>query len=201
MELPGDRKLSIFNVHYSASPYQPYQLLNIPYGDAPFISSEQEAIEWAHKSRGKQVDQLLRELLPSLRAGEICVVTGDFNEPSSLDWTERSKLNGRHPLKVEYPATKRLLSVNMRDAWREVHPDEISAPGFTWTPTTKEADPTDHHDRIDFVFVDANSCQVENCELVGEKDGADIEIAPWPSDHRAVVATIRIQNPAKAGRL
>jgi exodeoxyribonuclease-3 len=33
---------------------------------------------------------------------------------------------------------------------------------------------------------------VEQAQIVGEKSpDADVVVAPWPSDHRAVVATVR----------
>jgi endonuclease/exonuclease/phosphatase (EEP) superfamily protein YafD len=81
----------------------------------------------------------------------------------------------------------------MRDAFRSVLPDEVDNPGWTWTPTTKSDDPKDHHDRIDFVFVGGPNVTVKRCEIVGE-DGkfADIVVQPYPSDHRAVVATVEI---------
>jgi exonuclease III len=79
----------------------------------------------------------------------------------------------------------------MRDAFRTVHPDEVARPGWTWTPTTRPDDPKDRHDRIDFVFFAGRGVAVKHCSIVGEaKESADIVVQPYPSDHRAVVATI-----------
>ena len=65
-------------------------------------------------------------------------------------------------------------------------------PAFTCTPTSKPSDPEDHHDRIDFIFVRGDSLVVEEAHVVGEKNPeADIVVVPWPSDHRAIVATVR----------
>ncbi|MCA9212624.1 MAG: endonuclease/exonuclease/phosphatase family protein [Planctomycetales bacterium] len=186
--------LFVFNVHFPASPYQPYQLLGIPYGNAPFIKTEDEAIDWAKKSRGKQVASLLDELTPVAKAGKAVVVTGDFNEPSHQDWTDRAALAGRCPIRVAYPSTKSLTDLGLSDSFRTVHVDEVTNPGWTWTPTTKPSDPKDKHDRIDFVFAGGANVKVLDSKVVGEsKENAQVVVTPWPSDHRAVITTLSIE--------
>lgn len=189
--VPG-KTLVFFNAHFPASPYQPYQLLDIPYGNAPFIKTESQAIEWANRSRGKQVDRLLQEIQVALKRMQPIVLTGDFNEPSFQDWTARAAAAKVCPIKVEYPATKRITESGLTDAWRVVHPNEVAVPGWTWTPTTKPDDPKDRHDRIDFVFVSSKNITVKGCQRVAEPGNAEIPVLPWPSDHRAVMATIVI---------
>ena len=72
-------------------------------------------------------------------------------------------------------------------------PDEVARPAYTWTPTTAADDPKDHHDRIDFVMVNDDGGTVEQAEVVGEDaKHADVVVAPYPSDHRGVVATIKL---------
>jgi len=44
LQLPGGRRVHHFNAHFHHQPYQPYQLLGIPYGDAPFLKTAEEAI-------------------------------------------------------------------------------------------------------------------------------------------------------------
>ncbi len=195
IEYAVGRTLVFFNAHFAASPYQPYQLLNIPYGDAPFITTESQAIEWAHKSRGEQVLRLLSEIRRAANAGQRIVLTGDFNEPSFQDWTARAAAAKVCPIKVEFPATQRITQSGLSDAWRVAHPNEVASPGWTWTPTTRPDDPKDRHDRIDYVFVSANGITVKGCRRVGEPGNAEITVHPWPSDHRAVIATIEIEDP------
>jgi exonuclease III len=78
------------------------------------------------------------------------------------------------------------------DAFREVHPDPVRRPAFTWTPTSSPTVKWDHHDRIDFILARGDDLSVENASIVGEKHPeADIVVTPWPSDHRAVAATVR----------
>ncbi len=148
MRLPSQRELTVFNVHLMHAPYQPYQLLKIPYGNAPYLDTAEQAIDAANKARQKQIAALNTAI--QLAKTPTTVVTGDFNEPSALDWTKEAVATKRHPLQVEWPTSKAMQVAGFRDTYREFHPDPMKHPGFTWTPITKSDDPKDHHDRIDF---------------------------------------------------
>jgi endonuclease/exonuclease/phosphatase family metal-dependent hydrolase len=193
VRLPSGREAWIFNAHLMHAPYQPYQLFKIPYANAPFIDTAQEAVREARQARGAQVERLVAELKPVLARGQPAFLTGDFNEPSHLDWTTRAVAAGRCPMVVEFPSTLAVVRAGMKDAFRMAFPDEAARPGWTWTPTTSPDDPKDRHDRIDFVFVAGTGLTVRLCEIVGEsRPAADIVVAPYPSDHRSVVATIEL---------
>ena len=201
VRLDSGHEAFIFNNHFAHAPYQPYQLLGIPYGRGKFIKTEKEAIAEANKARGHQVDALLKEI-NAIPDKELPVfVTGDFNEPSHQDWTEKAAATGRHPAKVSFPATRSLTEAGLVDAYRAVHQDEVKTPGYTWTPTTRITDPKDHHDRIDFVFFRGKTVKVKSAQIVGEsRNNADIVVTPYPSDHRAVVSRFTIGSPAKTIR-
>ena len=191
IRLPSGREVRMFNAHLMHAPYQPYQLVGIPYANGRFIKTADEAISEARKARGEQVAQLLSELKPALATGQPVFLTGDFNEPSHLDWTKRAASAGKCPIAVEYPSTLAVTRAGMRDAYRAAWPDEVAQPGWTWTPTTKPDDPKDRHDRIDFVFFSGANVTVKRCDIVGESEAAaHIMVQPYPSDHRAVVATL-----------
>jgi len=178
----------LFNIHHDDEPYQPYQALGIEYGPAPFVNTAPELIDWANRTRGPAMDLLFADMAAA--EGAIAIVTGDFNEPSMYDWTASTVAAGLQPVEVEWPTTKRLVDAGFEDAYRVIWPDPVAKPAFTWTPIwTTEDDPEDHHDRIDFVFV--RGAQVSAASIVGEPGPrTDIVVDPWPSDHRAVVATI-----------
>jgi len=185
VDVEGHR-VAVFNIHPTDYPYQPYQLLRIPYGDAPFLQTAAEAEQAAAEARGAAL-KLLLEDLASVSDTEAQVVFGDFNEPSWRDWSDRAVAAGRHPLAVNYPLTHALEEQGFIDALRAAYPDEIAKAAFTWTPITSPDDPADHHDRIDFVFVRGDRIAVEAAAVVGEKaPEADLVVTPWPSDHRAV---------------
>ena len=189
------RRIAVFNIHANDFPYQPYQLLGIPYGDAPFLDTAEAAVQAAAEARGAALRLLLEELAAA-EGTDAQVIFGDFNEPSHRDWSARAAAAGRHPLAVEWPLVRALEAEGFVDALRAVHPDEMSKPAFTWTPTTRPDDPADHHDRIDFVLVRGGAgvaLSVEAAGIVGEQaPEADLVVTPWPSDHRAVRAVIRL---------
>lgn len=193
IELPSGRRVWLFNVHFSSSPYQPYQLLKIPYNDTPFFDTAEAAVAGARETRQEQVEAMLDELKAVRDDKSTIFVTGDFNEPSVLDWTAAAQAAGHCPIAVAWPTTAAVQAAGFIDAYREVHPDPVTTPGNTWTPTTTADDPNDHHDRIDLVLVSSPGVRVEKAEIVGEdSDHADIVVAPYPSDHRAVVATVSL---------
>lgn len=181
----------LFNIHLDDEPYQPYQLLGIEYGPAPFIATEAEAIRFATETRGPALDLLAADMAAAEGAAAV-FVTGDFNEPSGRDWTEAAVAAGLHPVAVAWPSTGRLEAMGFIDAYRDVHPDPVAKPAFTWTPRYDEAADDDHPDRIDFVLVRGPGLVVQDAAIVGEEGPrSDIVVMPWPSDHRAVVAEVR----------
>ena len=204
VRLPSGQEAYIFNLHLPSNPYQPYQLLSIQpkwhkHKDTSFIKTEAEAIAGAREARGKEISALLSQIR-SLPDKETPVfVVGDFNEPSHLDWTEKAAESGRHPIKVEYPNSLDMAKAGFADAWRTVYPDEIKEPGFTWSPMYKTDEPTTHHDRIDFVYFKGKGVTLNDAKVVGEsEENADIVVSPYPSDHRAVIATFKLPNQPKS---
>lgn len=193
VRLTSRRDVHVLNVHLAHAPYQPYQLLRIPYEDAPFLTTSDEAVAAARRARSARIDEVMAVVRPLLARDAAVVVTGDFNEPSSLDWTPRAAAAGLVPLAVSYPSVRALADTGLRDAFRTIFPDEVRHPGHTWTPTTRSFDPRDRHDRIDFVLAGGTGVDITSCQVVGEAaPDAHIIVNPWPSDHRAVVASIRI---------
>ncbi|MBS2039284.1 endonuclease/exonuclease/phosphatase family protein [bacterium] len=191
VRLENGQPLAVFNAHLYHSPYQPYQLLGIPYGDGVFVKTEAEAQEQARLARGHDVTSILSDMA-GVQAPMI--LTGDFNEPSHLDWTQRAAEAGRHPIKVEWPASKSFAEAGFKDSYRVVNPDELTHPGFTWTPRTADDDPKDHHDRLDFVLFKGDQIQPQAVEIVGESSPrSDIVVTPYPTDHRGVVAEFEVK--------
>ncbi len=184
------RTVWLFNIHLDDEPYQPYQLLGIEYGPAPFISTEAEAVRFATETRGPALDLLLADMAVAEGAAAV-IVTGDFNEPSPLDWTAEAVAAAQKPVAVAWPTVARLIGEGFIDAYRAVHPDPVGKPAYTWTPRYDEAAEDDEPDRIDFVLVRGAGVTVTDAAIVGEGGPrSDIVVTPWPSDHRAVVVEI-----------
>ena len=195
IRLPSGDFVYHFNVHFAPSPYQPYQLLKIPYGNAPFITSETEAIRYAKSTRGRSAQAMLAEVVAAESESLATFVSGDFNEPSCHDWTDAAERAGLCPIAVDWPTTKLVMDAGFVDGYRLIHPDPVKSPGMTWTPTTQADDPKDHHDRIDFVFVNQSPrVRIQNASVIGESSQtSEIVVAPYPSDHRAVVIEVDIK--------
>ena len=73
----------MFNCHLYYIPYQPYQLNGIPYGDYPFIDTEEEAVWFANEARREEVTRYQKDIQQVMKEGYPVFLTGDFNEPSS----------------------------------------------------------------------------------------------------------------------
>ena len=185
------RKVHTFNIHLDDSPYQPYQLLNIPYGDTPFLKTADEAVKAAQATRGPGL-KILFEDMDAAGPSDADFVFGDFNEPSHRDWTESAVKAGFQPMVVPFPTVMAIEDKGFVDTFRAIYPDAGVKPGMTWTPTTDPAAKDDHHDRIDFALARGNGLEVTAAGIVGEKaPEADIVVTPWPSDHRATMAKVK----------
>ncbi|MGQ3211431.1 MAG: endonuclease/exonuclease/phosphatase family protein [Shinella sp.] len=185
------RKVAVFNIHLTDYPYQPYQLLNIEYGAAPYLKTGEEAVAAAKAARGPALD-LLESDLKELSGADAAFLFGDFNEPSHRDWTAEAVATKLQPLVVPYPTTTRIEAAGFVDLFRAKNTDVVAKPGFTWTPTSEPTATDDHHDRIDFTFGRARNLVVVEADIVGEKaPEADIVVTPWPSDHRASMARVQ----------
>jgi exodeoxyribonuclease-3 len=185
------RKVQVFNIHLDDSPYQPYQLLDIEYGDAPFLKTADEAVKAAEATRGSALKLLFDDMAAAGEA-DAAFVFGDFNEPSHRDWTESAVKAGLQPLVVPFPTVKAIEDRGFVDTFRAIYPDAGTKPGMTWTPTSEPTAKDDHHDRIDFALARAKDLQVTSAGIVGEKaPEADIVVTPWPSDHRATMAKVK----------
>lgn len=193
LRLDNATELYFFNVHFSDYPYQPYQLMGIEYGEQRNISTAAEAVEQAGVARGRGLALLLadiKEAQSSSSGACAMVVTGDFNEPAYGDWNEAAVAAGHQPLVVHWPTTLAVESHGFIDAYRVVHPDVVKKPAYSWTTTTTA--PPDKHDRIDQLLV-LDVAAVEAAWIVGEPSAySDLVVSPWPSDHRAVAARVRL---------
>ena len=128
-----------------------------------------------------QVDAMTR----LIEQGVPVFLTGDFNQPSSLDYTAETV--GTRPgidEPIPWPVSEMLFDLGFRDSYREIHPDPVETPGITHLKS---------EDRIDYVYAAGPSTTLDS-QLVGEEGGPDVEIElpEWTSDHRAVLSTFEV---------
>jgi exonuclease III len=192
LQIGENKYVWMFNRHLNHCPYEPYRLNGVAYCGYGSLSTEAEAISSAQGARGSEVEATIAEIKNAQKDQIPVFLTGDFNEPSYLDWTQRAATAGLHKIPVKWPATSKFHEqLNMQDSYRTVYPDEVTNPGYTWTPKPAS---TEVHDRIDFVLFWGEQVQVVKSEIVGEKKPeSDIVIQSYPSDHRAVLSTFYIK--------
>jgi endonuclease/exonuclease/phosphatase family metal-dependent hydrolase len=184
---PGE-VVAVANVHLPSDPYGPYLVRD--------GSTLEEVMENEQATRMPMLEPVLAKLSELSQTGIPILLTGDFNSPSHLDWTEaltevREEVN--YP--VAWPVTVAVENAGFIDTYRAARPDPTSEPGVTWTygypyPRLRENEVLD---RIDLVFA-TSDIEVVSSEIVGPggSPNADIEVTPFPSDHRGVVSTVRV---------
>jgi len=202
VKIDSVKNVWIFNTHLWHYPYVPYQLLKTKYHKGEFIDpqdndAENKAILSARISHETEITKILTDIESILSLGEPVFLTGDFNEPSHLDWTEKTAKAGIHSIKIDFPTSKKVLSAGMLDAYRECYPDPLKHPGFTWPagkyPDSPNSSIMDPEDRIDFIYFTGSKVEVKKVELLGEVgNSSDISFQDYPSDHRAILATFEI---------
>ncbi len=176
--------IHVANVHLAPYPYEPYELRDGEIGP-------DEAVAQARYTRLPQLKPVLASLNEPLQRGDPVVLMGDFNEPSHLDWTADAAAAGLHlEIEIGWPISQEVVRHGFRDAYRTVHPDEAERPGQTWT--TLQGDPSEVHDRIDMIYVAGADVDVVEAYTVGlrPEPPTDVAVPGYPSDHRAVVATV-----------
>lgn len=196
IQIDEQRSVWIFNHHLIHCPYEPYQLNDIEYCGAGFLSTGEEAVASAEASRGEAIKVSIADILEVQKEGYPIFVTGDFNEPSCLDWTDRTVAAGLHKTPVSWPSTKRFHDeAGLQDSYRVKYPDEVEFPGYTWTTLPETTAYEEVLDRIDFVlFWGKENIELIDSQIIGEESlSSDIRFKNYPSDHRAVLSTFSLK--------
>ena len=184
----------LFDAHLTAFPYQPYDIRDGK------ITTEAQAIAQASAARGAETAALLNSMQPAKAIGIPTFLTGDFNEPSHLDWTQAAATAGLHfGKKVAWPTSTAVVNAGYTDAFRQLRPDVINDRGNTWTPGSPAPTVAANEviDRIDFVYYAGQNVTPQNATIYGYNAAdpdTDVGIQPYPSDHRSVV--VQFQLPA-----
>ncbi len=195
---PGE-VVAIANVHLPSDPYGP-DLVKAG-------ATLDEVLETERRTRLPGIEAVLEAIEPLDAHGMPVFITGDFNTPAHTDWTEATAGTRRYlRYPVAWPVSLAVADAGFSDAWRSVHMDPVESPGLTWwaaRPPLEAYSPgeNDPQDRIDFIWF-AGSADAISSILVGESQGPEVSIglAPWPSDHRAVLARFSVR-PAALPRL
>lgn len=160
-----------------------------------------------------QRDEQINSFLKSIQNNTTPIVLlGDFNEPSHLDWQENTKsLFDHNGLVVNWQNSIVLKENGFIDSYREIYPDVVKNPGFTWPSSYSKNESTswtpkvDERDRIDFIYYKGENVSSIKSAIIGpkeyfvrnklsakgtEKDTFLVSALDWPSDHKAVFARL-----------
>jgi exonuclease III len=179
-------EVGIFTVHLAPYPYQPYDFRD------GIIHTTDEAIEAAAETRIPSIESVLEEVADVTSDGIPVFLTGDFNEPSFLDWTAQTAASNLHFGKiVEWPVSKAITQSGFIDSYRSKFSNPADFPGITWTTVETE---NEVYDRIDMIYHTANTkYEIKDVRLVGgPDDSAGITVPEYASDHYAVMATCKL---------
>ena len=191
VELEGG-VVALYNVHLPSTAYGPNKVL----------AGESAEEVLARESRGRlsALQPILDVAMSTVDENIPTVVLGDFNAPSHRDWTEQTVgLREQVLYPLEWPTSVAAEAAGLLDVYRSIHPDPVENPGLTWPasrPFVKGYNPGPAGkpaDRIDLMYVGGAAVPTA-VSIVGEKSSelTDIPVSPWPSDHRAVVATLDV---------
>ena len=193
VEVTPSNVLAIINVHPPSRAYGPTLL-----------------------ARGVELKKVMRRerrvrlsaVLPSLEAAEHLmsrgipvILLGDFNTPSHRDWVpDTVGLRDHVCCAVAWPTSVAAEDAELVDVYRMIYPDPVTHPGLTWPasrPFVRGYNPGragKPADRIDLMYASSRA-HPTSVRLLGEvgSDMTDIAVEPWPTDHRAIVASFDIE--------
>lgn len=184
IEVQPGYAVAMFNTHLDYVKYGTQLLLNgMPLEDV--LASEDEV-------RTNSMRILTPSMAEVASAGYPVFLTGDFNQPSSLDYTDET-IGTRDGITEAVPWTvsEELFDIDFRDTFREINPDPVQNPGITKdNPDFRQGG---FGDRIDYLFAGGPGTTLSS-ELVGEEGGPNVDIGftKWTSDHRAVLGSFDV---------
>jgi GntR family transcriptional regulator/MocR family aminotransferase len=141
------------------------------YGPARLLAGEAFAAVAAaeREVRLPQIQAVIATLRRLARDGVPAVLAGMLNTRPAAGW----------------PVADALAAAGFAEAYR--------GPAVTWPVPGFPADPAEGSDRIDAIHV-AGPAVVVSAAIAGERGGehVDIPVDRWPTDHRSVVASLRL---------
>ncbi|SMG05961.1 endonuclease/exonuclease/phosphatase family protein [Sphingobacterium psychroaquaticum] len=213
----GGRTFAFYSLHLDYTNYACY--LPRGYDGVTWKKMEQPitdafAISTANR-KGKR-DEAIRDVITDINKedqSQSFIVGGDFNEPSHLDWTDKTKhLFDHGGAVVPWDCSVLLQEAGFSDSFRVKYPNPVSHPGFTFPSFNKDvplnkltwAPTADERDRIDYVYFKSKKpMKVAEVRIVGpvetvkngqlqDRDSRDKFLVPenvWPTDHKALLVT------------
>ncbi|WP_439183578.1 endonuclease/exonuclease/phosphatase family protein [Carboxylicivirga taeanensis] len=185
---------------------------------APITDTSTITADNLQSQRDEAIAAIIADAQQEKAKGRLVILGGDFNEPSHRDWTGATKnLFDHNGVVMEWPNTQLLEKNGFIDAYRQLYPNPVTHPGFTFPADNPLVDikklawspDADDRDRIDFIFYQSHpKLQLTEATIVGptgsivrgqrvKERSNDAFILPantWPTDHKAILATFKLKS-------
>lgn len=217
----GGTGIALYSLHLDYQKYAPYLPRGYNGNDWKKMKKPVTKLDSILKNTlsSKRLDQIkavIADAEKEFKKGNSVIMGGDFNEPSHFDWVASTKnLFDHNGMIVPWPVSELLSKYGYIDSYRQLFPDPVTHPGFTYPADNREADinkltwapDADERERIDFVYYKpVKGLILKNVAIVGpkgcivrgkreEEKSQDNFILPsgvWPSDHKALLATFEV---------
>lgn len=188
------REVIHYNCHLDYVHYGPYE------AQKPGATAAKVLTEELKSRRDEEIAAIMSGMASDLANSDNIPVmlTGDFNAPSHLDWTPEAAADHGGVSGVAWPVSTAVHGAGMSDSFRDVHPDPVTYPGYSWSPLHLG----DPQDRIDFIYYRGAGLT----PVASEHFHTDIEVTlgpwgvsitpafnnTWPSDHGAILTTFKL---------
>lgn len=218
----GNHEMAFYSAHLdwlNCSSYLPrgydgctWKELPSPVTDAKTVGDDNRT-----SMRDDEIRALMADADKERNHGRMVFIGGDFNEPSLLDWTEKTKnLRDHNGLVIDWDCSRLLLDFGFKDAFREMYPDPVKIPGFTFPANNPDAalkklcwaPRADDRERIDYIYyLPDGHLRLKSVKVVGPKgfilygkrtaEAKDEKLirpkGVWPTDHKALLAIFEIK--------
>lgn len=168
--------------------------------------------------RDEAIGAFITDALNEKEIGRLVILGGDLNEPSFLDWTKSTKnLYDHNGVVMPWHNTLALDRAGFIDAYRNIYPDPVTHPGFTFPADTPLvpieklawAPDADDRERIDYIFyLPSDILELTDIKIIGPKgsiirnqrkletseDPIETPEGIWPTDHKSVLAVFNLYN-------
>ncbi len=189
VSLDGERsQVIVWSSHLAYTPYGPYDFCFDHMTKAQVTQREYDA------GRTPEIQATIDQMKPQIaNAKKVPVfLLGDFNAPSHLDWTAATADAHCGVGAFDWPTSVIPVKAGLIDSYREIYPDPLKNPAFTWSPVHPA--PAEPADRLDFMYY-AGGVNLTSSEPIKRATPGNVPNQAqneWTSDHFAFISTYKL---------
>lgn len=212
------RKFAVYTAHLDYQDCAYYEARGYDGNSWRAMAPLTDAAEMIRRSdlslRDDAIRRFLEQAQQDIAEGYAVIIGGDFNEPSHLDWTERTRyMYDHHGMVAPWTVSSLLAAGGFTDTYREAHPNELTHPGFTYPADNPLVDVNrltwapqgDERERIDYLFYKGTGLRTaeatvfgpEGCIAYGRRrpnpthEQFVLPQGVWPTDHKGLIVKLK----------